>query len=142
MELTGWIVILAVTLMAIALFCARSPASWSREHRVRRLAGTRFLVQAACALWAALLLLVRSLLGFKGLLGVRPGPRRRSRASRFCSLAAAIGRFAAASCSNLGGSLLPTDYRALLPGTALAVCATASSSRSAPASPLRSLCGS
>jgi hypothetical protein len=74
MELTDWIVILAVTLMAIAFFCARTPVSWSRENRARRLAGTRLLVQAACALWAALLILARGLFGFEGLLGVRPGP--------------------------------------------------------------------
>ncbi len=109
MELTDWIVILAVTLMAIAFFCARTPVSWSRENRARRLAGTRLLVQAACALWAALLILARGLFGFEGLLGVRPAHLRRSRASPFLSVAAATGRFAAASCSNPGGSLLRID---------------------------------
>jgi hypothetical protein len=74
MELTDWIVILAVTLMAIAFFCARTPAAWSRENRARRLAGTRMLVQAACSLWAALLIIARGLFALDGLPGMRPSP--------------------------------------------------------------------
>ena len=77
MELTDWIVILAVTLTAIAFFCARSPASWSRGNRARRLAGTRMLVQAACSLWAALLIVARGLFaldGLPGLPGLHPAP--------------------------------------------------------------------
>ena len=74
MELTDWIVILAVTLMAIAFFCARTPANWSRENRARRLAGTRMLVQAACALWGALLIVARGLLALDGLAGLHPAP--------------------------------------------------------------------
>lgn len=73
MELTDWIVILAVTLMAIA-FCARTPANWSRENRARRLAGTRMLVQAACSLWAALLIAARGLFALDGLPGLHPAP--------------------------------------------------------------------
>jgi hypothetical protein len=61
MELTDWIVILAITLMAIAFFCSRAPARWSLENRARRFTGTRLLVQAAFSLWAALLILVRGL---------------------------------------------------------------------------------
>ncbi|MFL9865796.1 hypothetical protein PQR67_16600 [Paraburkholderia fungorum] len=74
MELTDWIVILAVTLMAIAFFCARTRANWSRENRARRLAGTRLLVQAACALWAALLIAARGLFALDGLPGLHPAP--------------------------------------------------------------------
>jgi hypothetical protein len=72
MELTDWIVILAVTLIAIAFFCARTHASWSYDNRARRLTGTRMLVQAACALWAALLIIARGLFAVDGLAGLRP----------------------------------------------------------------------
>ncbi|MFM0625648.1 hypothetical protein [Paraburkholderia xenovorans] len=74
MELTDWIVILAVVLMAIAFFCGRTPANWSRENRARRLAGTRMLIQAACSVWVALLIAARGLFALDGLLGVRPAP--------------------------------------------------------------------
>lgn len=74
MELTDWIVILAVTLMAIAFFCARTPANWSRENRARRLAGMRMLVQAACSWWAALLIAARGLFALDGLAGLHPAP--------------------------------------------------------------------
>ncbi|HEX3636122.1 hypothetical protein PQR75_08160 [Paraburkholderia fungorum] len=74
MELTDWIVILAVTLMAIAFFCARTPANWSRENRARRLAGMRMLVQAACSLWAALLIAARGLFALDGVAGLHPAP--------------------------------------------------------------------
>ena len=75
MELTDWIVMLAVTLMAIAFFCARTPANWSRENRARRLTGTRMLVQAACSLWAALLIVAHGLFALDGLPGLHPAPR-------------------------------------------------------------------
>jgi hypothetical protein len=74
MELVDWIVILAVILMAIAFFCARRPASWSRRNRTRRLAGTRMLIQAACALWAAVLIMARDLFVIHGLAALRPAP--------------------------------------------------------------------
>jgi hypothetical protein len=74
MELVDWIVILAVMLMAIAFFCARRPVSWSRENRTRRLAGTRLLIQAACAVWVALLIVARGLFMANGLAGLRPSP--------------------------------------------------------------------
>lgn len=74
MELTDWIVILAVTLMAIAFFCLHTPANWSRESRRRRLAGMRMLIQAACSVWTALLIVARSLFALDGLLGLRPDP--------------------------------------------------------------------
>ncbi|MFM0226653.1 hypothetical protein [Paraburkholderia dipogonis] len=74
MELTDWIVILAVVLMAIAFFCGRTPANWSRENRARRLAGTRMLFQAACSVWAALLLAARGLFALDGLPGLHPAP--------------------------------------------------------------------
>jgi hypothetical protein len=72
MELTDWIVILAVALIAIAFRCARTPAGWARENRARRLAGTRMLVLAACSVWAALLILARCVFALDGLLGLRP----------------------------------------------------------------------
>ncbi|MFM0598128.1 MULTISPECIES: hypothetical protein [Paraburkholderia] len=74
MELTDWIVILAVTLMAIVFFCARTPADWSCENRARRLAGTRLLAQAACSLWGALLIIERSLVTLEGLGGRHLAP--------------------------------------------------------------------
>ncbi|MGA7778265.1 MAG: hypothetical protein WCA85_11215 [Paraburkholderia sp.] len=74
MELTDWIIILAIVLFAIAFFCGRAPASWSLENRARRFRGTRLLVQAALALWAASLLLVRGLYALDALPGMRPAP--------------------------------------------------------------------
>jgi hypothetical protein len=74
MELTDWIVIFAIALLAAAFFCRRAPARWSLENRARRFTGTRLLVQAAFSLWAALLILVRGLFALDGLLGMRPAP--------------------------------------------------------------------
>lgn len=74
MELTDWIIILAIVLIAIAFFCGRAPASWSLENRARRFTGTRLLVQAALALWTALLILVRGLFALDGLPGMRATP--------------------------------------------------------------------
>jgi hypothetical protein len=74
MELTDWIVILAVTLVTIAFFCARTPANWSMENRARRLTGMRLLAQAALSWWVALLLIVRGMFALDGLLGLRPAP--------------------------------------------------------------------
>jgi hypothetical protein len=74
MELTDWIVILAVALIATAFFCGCAPAGWSLENRARRFTGTRLLVQAALSLWAALLILVRGLFAPDGLPGMRPAP--------------------------------------------------------------------
>ena len=74
MELTDWVVILAVTLIAIAFYCGRAPASWSPENRARRFTGTRLLVQAAFSLWGALLILERGLFALDGLVGLRPEP--------------------------------------------------------------------
>ena len=74
MELTDWIVILAVALFAIAFYCRRSPARWSLENRARRFTATRLLVQAVLSLWAAMLILVRGLFALDGLLGIRPAP--------------------------------------------------------------------
>ncbi|CAB3777802.1 hypothetical protein [Paraburkholderia fynbosensis] len=74
MELIDWIVILAITLMAIAFFCARTPANWSSDNRARRVTGTRMLVQAACSIWAALLIVARGLFTIGGLPGLQPAP--------------------------------------------------------------------
>lgn len=75
MELTDWIVILAITLMAITFFCARRPAHWSRDNRARRLTGMRMLAQAACSIWAALLIVARGLCTTDGLPGLHCSPR-------------------------------------------------------------------
>src|SRR4051794_23779185 len=74
MELIDWIVILAIALMAIAFCCARTRANWSHDNRARRLTGARLLVQAACALWAALLIVARGLFAIDGLPGVHAAP--------------------------------------------------------------------
>lgn len=74
MELMDWIVILAVILIAIAFFCVRTPASWSHGNRTRRLTGMRMLVQAACAIWVAVLIVARGLFTINGLAGLRPTP--------------------------------------------------------------------
>lgn len=74
MELVDWIVFLAVVLMAIVFLCARTPRHWSRENRARRIAGMRLLAQAACAIWSALLIVVRGLFRINGLAGWRPAP--------------------------------------------------------------------
>jgi hypothetical protein len=74
MELTDWVVILAITLVAIAFFCARTQANWSMENRVRRLTGMRLLAQAALSWWVALLLVVRGVFALDGLLGLHPAP--------------------------------------------------------------------
>ncbi|SDC40692.1 hypothetical protein [Paraburkholderia lycopersici] len=60
MNLTSWLVILAIALAAIALFCSRGSRKRSLTDRARHARGTRLLVQAAIALWAALLTLDRS----------------------------------------------------------------------------------
>jgi hypothetical protein len=69
MELTDWVVILAIVLIAIAFFCSRTPARWSLENRARRFTGARLLVQAACALWAAVLIVVRDFCAIDALPG-------------------------------------------------------------------------
>jgi len=60
MDLMDWIVILAIALTAIAFFCSRGGRKGSLVDRARHAHGTRLLVQAALALWLALLMLVRS----------------------------------------------------------------------------------
>ncbi|MEW6344757.1 MAG: hypothetical protein AB1704_29255 [Pseudomonadota bacterium] len=75
MELTDWIVILVVALMAITFFCGRAPANASLESRARRATGTRLLVQAAFSLWSALLILVRGLFALGGLPGIHAAPQ-------------------------------------------------------------------
>jgi hypothetical protein len=74
MELIDWIVILAITLMAIVFFCARTPANWSHDNRARRVTGSRMLAQAACSIWAALLIVARGLFTIGGVAGLRPAP--------------------------------------------------------------------
>ena len=66
MDLTNWVIILAVALISIAFFCKRAPANWSLENRARRVTGTRLLAQAVLAFWAALLVVVRGLLTLGG----------------------------------------------------------------------------
>jgi len=59
MDLTDWIVILAIALLAIAFFCPRTSRHATFVERARRRAGTRLLVQGALAVWGALLTLER-----------------------------------------------------------------------------------
>jgi hypothetical protein len=74
MDLTNWVIILALALISIAFFCTRAPANWSLENRARRVTGTRLLAQAVLAFWAALLVVVRGLftLGGKAATHVSP----------------------------------------------------------------------
>ncbi|WP_028204789.1 hypothetical protein [Paraburkholderia nodosa] len=60
MELTDWLVILAIALAAILFFCNRSGRKGSLTDRARHVHGTRLLLLGAFALWAALLMLVHS----------------------------------------------------------------------------------
>ena len=46
MDLTNWVIILAVALISLTFFCSRAPARWSIENRARRFTGTRLLAQA------------------------------------------------------------------------------------------------
>jgi hypothetical protein len=62
MNLTDWLVILAIALAAIAFFCSRGGRKGSLTDRARHAHGTRLLVQAVFALWAALLMLQSSFL--------------------------------------------------------------------------------
>ncbi|WP_322102013.1 hypothetical protein [Paraburkholderia sp. J41] len=62
MNLTDWVLILAIVLSAIVFLCScngRRRRSRSYVDRARRAQGTRLLMQAAIALWAALLTLER-----------------------------------------------------------------------------------
>ncbi|PXW27127.1 hypothetical protein [Paraburkholderia caballeronis] len=61
MELTDWIIVLAIALILVAFFCTRHTASRSLTDRARHARGTRLLVQATIALWAALMTVERSL---------------------------------------------------------------------------------
>jgi hypothetical protein len=74
MELTDWIILLAVALTTIAFFCTRAPANWSLENRARRITGTRLMVQAAIALWTALLILQRGVFSLEDIAGLRLAP--------------------------------------------------------------------
>ncbi|WP_027818224.1 hypothetical protein [Paraburkholderia bannensis] len=60
MALTDWIVLLAIVLMAIAFFCRNSSRRGTSTERARHVRGRRMLIQAAVALWAALLMLQRT----------------------------------------------------------------------------------
>jgi hypothetical protein len=66
MDLTNWVIMLAVALISLAFFCARTPANWSIENRARRFTGTRLLAQAVMSLWAAVLVVVHGLLKLDG----------------------------------------------------------------------------
>ncbi|WP_321948699.1 hypothetical protein [Paraburkholderia sp. J10-1] len=60
MDLTDWLVILAIALAAILFFCRHGGRKGSLTDRARHVHGTRLLLQGAFALWAALLMLDRS----------------------------------------------------------------------------------
>jgi len=61
MDLTNWIVILAIAWTAVAFSCLRPRADWSIANLARRRAGTRLIAQAVFAAWSAALLVVRGL---------------------------------------------------------------------------------
>ena len=58
MDLTNWIIILAVVLLAAGFFCLRTRAGWSLENRTRRRTATRLIAQAVLALWSAMLIVL------------------------------------------------------------------------------------
>ncbi|WP_213294872.1 hypothetical protein [Paraburkholderia sacchari] len=61
MDLTDWVVLLAIAVMAIAFFCTRTGQRRTSAERSRHARGTRMLIQAAIALWGALFVLERTL---------------------------------------------------------------------------------
>jgi hypothetical protein len=61
MDLTNWVIILAVALISLTFFCSRAPANWSIENRARRFTGTRLLAQAVLSCWTALFIVVHGL---------------------------------------------------------------------------------
>jgi hypothetical protein len=61
MDLTNWVIILAVALISLTFFCSRAPTNWSIESRARRFTGTRLLAQAVLSFWTALLIVARGL---------------------------------------------------------------------------------
>jgi hypothetical protein len=60
MDLMDWIVLLAIALLAVAFFCARTHRRATFVDRLRHRAGTRLVGQAAIAFWGALFLLERN----------------------------------------------------------------------------------
>ena len=74
MELTDWIVMLAIALMAIAFCCSRSGRHAALADRTRHRRGTRLLMQGAIALWSALLALDRSFVSPGALPGLSGTP--------------------------------------------------------------------
>ena len=108
-----------MTLMAIAFFCARTPANWSRENRARRLTGTRMLVQAAR-------------LAMGGAVDRRARPVRPRRPARPASAPREVAdrrgdparlRLLLVGTRQQTPQAAPTLYRVLIPGAALAACA-------------------
>jgi len=61
MQFTNWFILLAIALMSVAFFCRRRGSAPTLAERARHLRGTRLIVQATLALWAALLTFERSL---------------------------------------------------------------------------------
>jgi hypothetical protein len=61
MNLTNWVIILAVALISLTFYCSRAPTSWSVDNRARRFTGTRLLAQAVLSFWSALLIVARGL---------------------------------------------------------------------------------
>jgi hypothetical protein len=57
MELTDWIVLLAIVLIAVSFFCRRASRRGTSVERARHARGTRMLIQAGLALWSALFML-------------------------------------------------------------------------------------
>jgi hypothetical protein len=57
MDLTDWLVILAIALAAIVFFCSRGGHKSNLTDRARHVHGTCLLLLGAVALWSALLML-------------------------------------------------------------------------------------
>jgi hypothetical protein len=74
MELTDWIVVLAIALMAIAFYCSRSGRRAALADRARHRRGMRLLMQGAIAFWSALLVLDRSFVSPGALPALPPLP--------------------------------------------------------------------
>jgi hypothetical protein len=92
MDLTDWIVILAIALLAIAFFCPRTSRHATIVDRARHRAGMGLLVQGAIALWGALLTIDRSLISPHAVLfGLNLNPRAGLGAALALALAGCIG---------------------------------------------------
>jgi hypothetical protein len=59
MDLTDWLVLLAIALTAVSFYCSRGGRKGNMTDRARYARGKRLLMLAAFALWSALVMLHR-----------------------------------------------------------------------------------